>query len=78
MKYESLSKVVKALKSRTDTELFILESIEKQVPVRAVEDDEKGGVCPECFSPVSMILEGNHVKEVTYCCYCGQGLDWSD
>ena len=50
-----------------------IEALEKQIP-KKVLDDGAFGICPICGAEFNSELRNEY--NITYCCYCGQKLDW--
>ena len=51
-----------------------LEAIDKQIPRKPIENEDRLDVCSICGY---MVLD-EMLDHLDYCPYCGQALDWSD
>ena len=62
----------------------ICEALEKQIPMRPIEYEDKFYACPVCGNPLLHKWEEYPAKLMSkdkglpYCLGCGQQIDWSD
>lgn len=61
-----------------NTKILILETIEKQIPKKPIENRYPWVICPSCGGSVYIDKVQEHIRdnENTYCEHCGQALDW--
>ena len=57
-----------------------MEALEKQIPMKPIEDQYPWAICPACGGSVYLENVREHIEsqETTYCEHCGQALDWGD
>lgn len=67
-------------KGLCDSKNMAIEALEKQIPMRCFEDNDKFYLCPKCFGSIDIyeILEHAKNDEISFCPHCGQAVDWSD
>lgn len=55
----------------------VIKALEKQIPKKPYDVDTecKTFDCPACLSK---LYADEDVRDCTYCCVCGQALDWSE
>lgn len=87
---EALERTVNYIERQTKDERFysskdenldfaetIKKALEKQIPKKPydVDTDYMTFDCPECLSK---LYADNDVRDISYCCVCGQALDWGE
>lgn len=55
----------------------VIKALEKQIPKKPYDVDTecKTFDCPACLSK---LYADENVRDCTYCCVCGQALDWGE
>ena len=86
MTYEETLKRIEIQKKAVDGYLpkliyeNVKEALEKQIPMKPVENEPMWAICPNCGGSISKdnVLEYIIYGETSFCEHCGQAIDWSD